>query len=265
MILMPSSRATIAAGTRPPRVTQTTAWNGPAPASRQASARASRWNWSHDTGNAFCGWVSGCCSGCAMNFLGRTHLAHIEHEIEARGEAVAGLGHAHHELAAEEAVAAVHRLVREIELSGEHRPFRRLHLDVVVAGAAGVERRQDRAEPVAALGVGEQVPAIAKARGVVFAALVRVPEIDERPFDRPARAREHEPADLDEPRAGVRLEEVGALRRARLEIGALALAHRRLVAVVALRCRRRALRDRQIRTGEPGARGGERMAQNLAA
>src|SRR3954451_24833691 len=51
---LPSSRATIAAGTSPPRVMQTIASNGPAPASRQASARASRWNWSKETGNALC-------------------------------------------------------------------------------------------------------------------------------------------------------------------------------------------------------------------
>src|SRR5207302_2127020 len=50
---MLSSRATIAAATSPPRVMQTIASNGPASASRQASARASRWNWSHETGNAF--------------------------------------------------------------------------------------------------------------------------------------------------------------------------------------------------------------------
>src|SRR4051794_17577104 len=48
----------MAAGTRPPRVTQTTASNGPEPASRQASARASRWNWSQETGKIF--------SGCSM-------------------------------------------------------------------------------------------------------------------------------------------------------------------------------------------------------
>ncbi len=48
---MPSSRATIAAGTSPPRVMHTIASNGPASVSRQASARASRWNWSHETGN----------------------------------------------------------------------------------------------------------------------------------------------------------------------------------------------------------------------
>ena len=46
----------IAAGTSPPRVMQTIARHWPlTPASRQASARASRWNWSHDTGKAFSG------------------------------------------------------------------------------------------------------------------------------------------------------------------------------------------------------------------
>src|SRR5262249_422965 len=55
MMRMPSSRATMAAGTSPPRVMHTMAANGPAPLSRQASARESRWNWSHDTGNALDG------------------------------------------------------------------------------------------------------------------------------------------------------------------------------------------------------------------
>src|ERR1700730_3187775 len=48
----PSSRATIAAGTSPPRVIAITAWNGPTSFSRQVSARQSRWNWSHETGKA---------------------------------------------------------------------------------------------------------------------------------------------------------------------------------------------------------------------
>src|SRR5580704_1106814 len=71
--LMPSSRATIAAGTRPPRVMLTIASNGPAPLSRQASARESRWNWSHDTGKIFSGAGIGafdCCgSGIAIPSL----------------------------------------------------------------------------------------------------------------------------------------------------------------------------------------------------
>ena len=54
-VRMSSSRATMAAGTRPPRVIATTPVNGPRSISRQASARASRWNWSQETGKAFSG------------------------------------------------------------------------------------------------------------------------------------------------------------------------------------------------------------------
>src|SRR5690606_10616169 len=56
MTRMPSSREMTAAGTRPPRVMHTIAFQSPlTPASRQASARASRWNWSQETGKAFSG------------------------------------------------------------------------------------------------------------------------------------------------------------------------------------------------------------------
>src|SRR5262245_32147801 len=40
----------MAAGTNPPRVMQTMASKGPLSARRQANARASRWNWSQETG-----------------------------------------------------------------------------------------------------------------------------------------------------------------------------------------------------------------------
>ena len=62
----PSSRAMIAAGTSPPRVTHTIACQLPCPDSRQASARASRWNWSHETGNAFSGRGSTTAIGISM-------------------------------------------------------------------------------------------------------------------------------------------------------------------------------------------------------
>src|SRR5262245_21945787 len=55
MMRTPSSRATMVAGTRPPRVMPMTAANGPRPFSRQVSARQSRWNWSHETGKIFSG------------------------------------------------------------------------------------------------------------------------------------------------------------------------------------------------------------------
>src|SRR6516164_3260157 len=133
-------------------------------------------------------------------------LAHVEHEIEPRGEDALGLGHAHHQLAAEQSIAAVHRLIRKIELSGEHALLRRLHLDMVVAGAAGVERRQDGAQAVAALGIGEQMPAIAKAGVVVLAAIVGMPEVEERLRDGAAGARQNLPAELDPARRAAKLE-----------------------------------------------------------
>src|SRR5271169_6240204 len=65
-----SSRATIAAGTRPPRVMATIALNGPDEASRQANARASRWNWSHETGKALSrGEFTGCSFAKDSPFL----------------------------------------------------------------------------------------------------------------------------------------------------------------------------------------------------
>ena len=44
----------------------TTASNGPAACSRQASARESRWNWSHETGKIFSG-LSGLAGGFGIN------------------------------------------------------------------------------------------------------------------------------------------------------------------------------------------------------
>src|SRR5438067_915081 len=101
MIRRLSSRATIAAGTRPPRVMHTTASNRPISASRQASARASRWNASHETGNAFSG------SGCFMRntfgagATGSERLSHPgEHALDrgfSRGE-LRGVARAHHDI-----------------------------------------------------------------------------------------------------------------------------------------------------------------------
>src|SRR5580704_14022128 len=80
---MPSSRATIAAGTRPPRVMQTTASNGPTAASRQASALASRWNASHETGKAFSGSGCGIRIPSALAAPGSERLPHLgEHGLD---------------------------------------------------------------------------------------------------------------------------------------------------------------------------------------
>src|SRR5262245_23575904 len=75
----------------------------------------------------------------ASAFAAAIALPHIHDEIEPCRHAVAGVGGAHQELAAEQAVAPVRRLVGgKIELGGEHRPLRCLHLHVIMAGAARV-------------------------------------------------------------------------------------------------------------------------------
>ena len=61
---------------------------------------------------------------------------------------------------------------REIELGGEHRSLRSLHFDVIVTGAAWIERGQDGAEAITTLTVGKEVSAIAEAGIVVFAVLI---------------------------------------------------------------------------------------------
>src|SRR5262245_21880880 len=212
---MPSSRATIAAGTSPPRVMQTIAVNGPASASRHASARASRWNWSQETGNCFCGCCT-CNRGCApAGSPTPPCLAHVDDEVEARRHAGPRLRNAHQQLAMEEVVAGVGGLARKIELRGQEPLAGRLHLGVIVPGAAGIKPRLDGAEAVAALRVGEHMAAIAEAAIVIGATIVRVPQIDERALDRPTAAGQHIARQLDQPAAGVRLHEIEALGRAR--------------------------------------------------
>src|SRR5215468_2190313 len=101
MMRSPSSRATIAAGTSPPRVMATTAWNGPTSLSRQVSARQSRWNWSQDTGNAF-SELSAMVPLFALKHFGRLprrmqrrqHLLHRAH----RGVELVRIAGADHEV-----------------------------------------------------------------------------------------------------------------------------------------------------------------------
>ena len=85
-------------------------------------------------------------------------------------------GRAQLQLGQVQPIALVARVTGEVHLRGEDAPARRLHLDVDVARAAGVLRRDDRLQPVTALRVGVLVPAVAEAAVVVGALLVRVPE-----------------------------------------------------------------------------------------
>jgi hypothetical protein len=61
------------------------------------------------------------------------------------------------------------------------------------------------------------VSAIAVAGIIVFPAFIRVPEVEQRSFDRPTRARQYLAVNLDQPSPRVRLNEISAFRRTRLE------------------------------------------------
>src|SRR5262245_11487534 len=203
---MPSSRATTAAATSPPRVTQTIASNGPAPLRRQASARESRWNWSHETGKNFSGRT---CCGCTVipEFSSRG----VEHEIALRREATLGLGDAHQQVLAKQAVGAVLGLARKVELGGEHAAARRLDLDVEVARAPRIGTGHDRAKAITARGIGVLVAAQPEALVVVVALLVGLPEVDQGARHRPAVSGQHHARELDQLPARARLAQVATL------------------------------------------------------
>src|SRR5215475_7818820 len=106
MMRTPSSRATIAAGTSPPRVMAITAWNGPTSLSRQVNALQSRWNWSQDTGNALPArsWAMRsaplsmsflfACRELARHSQSRQHLLDRVH----RGGELVGVARTHHKI-----------------------------------------------------------------------------------------------------------------------------------------------------------------------
>src|SRR5262249_56942403 len=97
-----------------------------------------------------------------------------------------------------------------------------------------------------ARGIGEQMPAVAKADVVVLAPFVGMPEVKQRLRDRPAGARQNLPAELNPARRAARLDEIGAQRRAGLEIRPFGLPHGRLIAVAALPPPCKRLRERII-------------------
>src|SRR5262245_51219448 len=92
-------------------------------------------------------------------------------EVERRRLAVGAIVHAQDELAIEDGIARVGSLAGEVELGRQHRSLRRLHLEVKVTGAPGIDAGHDRLQAIAALVVGELVPAQAIADVIVVAAV----------------------------------------------------------------------------------------------
>jgi hypothetical protein len=120
----------------------------------------------------------------------------LEHEGEralAGAAAVADVGQ--DQLGLEDAVAVVAGLAGEVELGGEDGAVGGLDLDVDVAGAAGVDARQDRLQAPGAVGVAELVAPQAVALGVVLAGVVGLPEVEQGPLDRAAVGGQDGPGD----------------------------------------------------------------------
>src|SRR5207302_1275666 len=155
------------------------------------------------------------------------------------------------ELAPEQAVALVLELVGKIELRGQYPPAGRLHLHVDMPGAAGIQRRQDRLQAIAALGIAELVPAIAETAVVVVAVFIGVPEIEQRIPRRLAIGRQHAAAHHQARRLGRGLDERDALRACRLEERSFGLTRRWLAADLGPRAARE--RKQQCRADEAAA------------
>ena len=139
-------------------------------------------------------------------------LTDIEHEIEPAGGALAGVRDPHQQCALKEAIALVRGFVWKIELRGEQAAARRLNLDVIVPCAAGIDRRRDGTETKSAVGPGGDMAAISEIGIVVFALVVRMPEVDHGAAKRAAASRQHKAGKFERPAACFGLAEVAALR-----------------------------------------------------
>src|SRR3990172_1782122 len=134
-------------------------------------------------------------------------------EVEPRVAAPIPAHDPHRQLAPVEAVGAVARLVRKVQLRRQHPAARRLHLDVNVARAPRVCAGNDGVQLEASLRVGEDMPAIAVAPVVVVARLVAVPEVEQGARHRPALRREDQSREKQPLGLAARLGERAAPRR----------------------------------------------------
>src|SRR5262249_21175788 len=103
-----------------------------------------------------------------------------QHEVERRRLALGRVPHAQDELTVEDGVARVGGFAGEVELSRQHWSFPRLYLEVKMAGALGIDAGHDRLQAITALVVRELMAPQAIARVVVVAAVVGMPDVDQR-------------------------------------------------------------------------------------
>ena len=105
-----------------------------------------------------------------------------------------------------------------------------------VARAAGINAGHDAAQSITAFRIGELMAAQAETGIVVAAFVVGLPEIQQGAGERFAGASEHEANQLDRLPCHALFEQLGSLRRRRLEVWPFDLRQGYFVAVVA--CRR---------------------------
>ncbi|CAM5486922.1 hypothetical protein STENM36S_01018 [Streptomyces tendae] len=165
---------------------------------------------------------------------------HVQDEVEGALLAAAGAADVHQQGRVEDCVRAVAGLAGEVELGGQHGLAGGLCLDVDVPGAAGIEAGHDRLQGERTGGVAELVAAEGVPGHVVVAVVVGLPEVEEHAGQRDAVPAEDVAADGQRGAPGAGGDQVGAQRGARLEVRALHLVGRQVVAVVAVRGRRQA-------------------------
>src|SRR5215469_5701217 len=115
-------------------------------------------------------------------------LTHCEDNVELRLEGIFAVSNLHDQLRAKQTVGAVAFFIGKIELGSQQCRPGRLDLYMIVPCATRIETRQNGVEGVVPLGVGEKVAAQAEALIVVFAVIVRVPQINKGTRERPASA-----------------------------------------------------------------------------
>src|SRR5829696_9547367 len=87
-----------------------------------------------------------------------------------------------------------------------------------MARAAGINAGHDAAQSITAFRIGELMAAQAEAGIVVAALVIRLPEIQQGAGERFAGATEHEANQFDRLPGHALLEQLGSLRRRRLEV-----------------------------------------------
>src|SRR6266446_9925044 len=143
-------------------------------------------------------------------------MALPDHEVEPPGERSRVFGCPHQQLLAKQAIGTVLCLTGKIELGGEHAAVARLHLNMDMARAAGINAGHDAAQSIAAFRISELMAAQAETGIVVAALIVGLPEIQQGAGERLAGAGEYEANQFDRLPCHTLFEQYGSLRRRRL-------------------------------------------------